>query len=195
MTKLLVLFLSLILINPAYAEDEASEAMASTTEEISNENQNTNSAEFFQKIEAEKASAENESDVEIIRQVEQKEFALPDCNDNMLYNKTKEFINSYFEKIGSQGTLYRRRHYFVINSLDRFTQEDVAAYKNSSKQVVANAIANIEVNYALTDENIRLCKNTGQNRYVKDIYLLIFPQSGQTKAHDPLSNFVHTALT
>lgn len=189
MNKLLILFLSLFFINSSYAEDIVSEEnvpeqteaevqrdINATTEQIQKTN-SINSEEFFKQVEEENAiNAEKEPEVEIIHKVEAKHFSLPACDDKNLYDKTKEFIDSYFEKLNSKGTLYRRRHYFVIKSLESFTVEDIAAYKTASKQTVANAIANVEVNFSLSDENLRLCKSTSQNKYTKNIYLLIFPK-------------------
>lgn len=166
---------------PELTEAEVQETLKANEELFQKNHNGMSSEEFFKKIDEEKASeseasAEKKPELELIHQVEKKVYALPECGDTKLYEKTKEFIDSYFEKLNSKGTLYRRRHYFVVKGLEQFIKEDIVAYKTTNKSVVANAIANIEMNYGLDDDNLRLCKSTSQNKYVKNVYLLIFPK-------------------
>lgn len=189
MNKLLILFLSLCFISPTYAGDVVSKENVpeatvaevqeelTVTEEQSLATNKMNSEEFFKQAEQENVlNAEKKPEVEIIHKIEAKHFSLPACDDKKLYEETKKFIDSYFTNLASKGTLFRRRHYFVIKSLESFSMEDVAAYKTTAKPTVANAIANIEVNLGLNDDNLRLCKSTSQNKYTKNIYLLIYPK-------------------
>ena len=161
MKKILTLAICLLLSAPVFAE----EADTQVSEEL-----------IKQIDEGNMTDSEKKPEIEIIHKVEHKIIPLPECDNPLLYEKTKEFLNTYFERLGSLGTLYRRRYYFVLHSLDKFIKEDIAAYKTAETQVVANAIANAEVNFSLSDDNLRLCKNTSNNKYVQDIYLLIFPK-------------------
>lgn len=193
MNKLLILFLCFCVVSAASAGDtpadyesaqELSEAEVQDTlkqnEEAFQKVNGMSSEEFFKKLDEENAlnaeNGEKKTEVEIVRQVDKKIYVLPECNDEKLYTKTKEFIDSYFEKLNSKGTLYRRRHYFIVQDLDKFIKEDVVAYKTSNTPEVANAIANVEMNNGLNDENLRLCKSSSQNKYAKKLYLLISPK-------------------
>jgi len=161
MKNFLTLTLCLLLSIPAFAEEADTEISEELIKQIDEENT---------------TDAEKQPEIEIIHKVEHKITPLPECNNPILYEKTKEFLKTYFAQFGNLGTLYRRRQYFVINSLDKFINEDISAYKTAEKQAIANAIANVEVNYNLQDDNLRLCKNTSENQYAKDTYLLISPK-------------------
>jgi hypothetical protein len=161
MKNFLTLSLCFLLSIPAFAEEANTEISEELIKQIDEENT---------------TDAEKQPEIEIIHKVEHKVTPLPECNNPILYEKTKEFLKTYFAQFGNLGTLYRRRQYFVINSLDKFINEDISAYKTAEKQAIANAIANVEVNYNLQDDNLRLCKNTSENQYAKDTYLLISPK-------------------
>jgi hypothetical protein len=161
MKNILTLSLCFLLSIPAFAEEANTGISEELIKQIDEENT---------------TNAEKQPEIEIIHKVEHKVTPLPECNNPILYEKTKEFLKTYFAQFGNLGTLYRRRQYFVINSLDKFINEDISAYKTAEKQAIANAIANVEVNYNLQDDNLRLCKNTSENQYAKDTYLLISPK-------------------
>lgn len=161
MKKFLILAICILLSVPSFAE----EADIEISEEL-----------IKQIDEGNVTDAEKEPEIEIIHQVEHKIIPMPECDNPVLYEQTKEFLNTYFGKLDNLGTLYRRRQYFVVHNLDKFIKEDIAAYKTTKTPVIANAIASAEVNFSLSDDNLRLCKNTSKNEYAKNIYLLIFPK-------------------
>lgn len=178
MNKFLVLAICILFSTPAFAENVvSSENTSEAAETTVQESTVKNSEELLKEIDEQNLTDEaKQPEIEIIHKVEHKIIPLPECDNPLLSEKTKEFLNTYFEKLSSLGTLYRRQQYFVLHSLDKFEKEDISAYKTAEKQVIANAIANAEVNFSLTDDNLRLCKNTSQNKYAKDTYLLIFPK-------------------
>ena len=159
MKKFLTLAICLLLSTPVFAEEADTEISGELIKQIDEGNI---------------TDAEKQPEIEIIHKVEHKVTPLPECNNPILYEKTKEFLNTYFERLGNLGTLYRRRYYFVLHNIDKFVKEDIAAYKTAKKFMAKYDTPG--VNFSLSDDNLRLCKNTSENKYAKDVYLLIFPK-------------------
>ena len=121
--------------------------------------------------------AERKPEAEVVHKIENKVVSLPPCNDKKLYENNIEFIRDYFDKVADISTLQRRRRHFIINNLANFDEENIANYQTSATSPVSDYIAEVKVNNGLTDENLRLCKNTSKDMFAKDLYLLIYPEN------------------
>lgn len=125
----------------------------------------------------EKASKENDKPIETITHTIEKDIiSLPDCNDEKLIAKTKEFIENHFSKITNQNVTFRRRRYFILNGLNEYTKENIANYKTEKSRPVSDLIVNLRVNGNIIEDNMLLCKNSNTNDTVGNIYLLVHPK-------------------
>jgi len=189
MNKLLILFLSLMLTVPAYAE----ELQNNTEQTVEVAQENTNEAvkegadeaqvsvENSEAVKVEDINTEGvkQPEFEIVRVVEKEITPMPACDDEQLFEKTKEYITAYFDKTKNEGTLYRRRRHFILKGLDKFEKENIANYKTSATRPVSDIIADVKINKSVVEENMQLCKNKSLDEYAGKIYLLIYPQNDE----------------
>lgn len=132
--------------------------------------------------EALQPSAE-EVEVTVTHKIEKKMLPLPECDDETLLAKTKEFLTTYFAETDNQSTLFRRRKYFLLNKLTDFTKEDVANYKSAATRPISDTIIELQMNEKILEENMRLCKKASARKVLGDIYLLIYPFEKGYKVH------------
>ena len=119
----------------------------------------------------------------IVYKVEKKILPLPECDDEKLLAKTKEFITAYYAKSNNKGVLFRRRSHFLLNNLDKFSKENVANYKSEATRPVSDEIVNLLMNENILEENMRLCKKQAGEKISNDVYLLIYPFEQSYKVH------------
>ena len=115
----------------------------------------------------------NEVEDVIIRKVKKNIIEAPQCNDEILIEKTKEFINSYYDNNKVDNVFDRRKKLFILKYINDFSEENIANYKSQDKRPVADVIANLLVNEKILEENIRLCKNNSKNKEANEVYLLV----------------------
>jgi len=196
MKKLLILLMLL-----GFDINGISLAMAEENEDINLINENTNeqvnnkaeqqSEENIEindetsEISAKDISSEPEANVEYekIVKVEREVTSLPLCDDEKLIKETSDYIKKYFDSIPNEGTIYRRRRYFILNNLDKFKEVNIEDYKTAETSPVSDIIADVKVNKGLVDENIRLCKNQSSDKYAGQIYALIYPAEDGYEVH------------
>lgn len=184
MRNLLVLILSLVLSTfNAYAEETPEPATAeNVAEEVAAPEENN-----VQKatIDPKEISSEPEKkpELEVVHQIERKMIPMPACDDETLLKRSSEFIGAYFEANANEGTLYRRRRYFILHNLDKFQTENVANYKTAATSPVSDIIADIKTNHGVAEENMRLCKNISSDKFAGKIYLLIYPEEEGYRVH------------
>lgn len=122
-------------------------------------------------------SPEKEPEEVVIHPIEKDIKPLPDCNDEVLLQKTLEFVSTYLNQSANMGMMFRRQRYFILNNLNNFKKENVAFYKTEEKRPVSDVIADVAVNEGVIEENMLLCKNQNKNKEVKDLYLLVTPKT------------------
>lgn len=201
MNKLLILFFCLCLAQPVFAEDVAvSEAVVeqvenkaeeaintdkeqqqaieqTVSEEHTEETNATLSEELLEKVDEENAlNSPKQPEYEELRDVKEEIVPMPSCDDEQLQKETSKYINDYFNLTPNEGTLFRRRRYFILHNLDKFKEENIANYKTDETSPVSDIIAATKVNKGIAEENLRLCKNIAKDKYAGRIYLLIYPE-------------------
>lgn len=119
----------------------------------------------------------------ITHKIEKKIMPLPECDDEILLTKTKEFLKAYFAKSNNQSTLFRRRKHFLLNGLDGLTKENIANYKTQAARPVSDVIVELQINEKILEENMRLCKKVSVSKILGDVYLLIYPFKEGYKVH------------
>lgn len=117
----------------------------------------------------------------ITYEVKKEILPLPSCNDEKLIKKTKEFIENYYKQIVNNSVIMRRKKYFILKDLNKFTKENIANYKTEKSRPVSDVIAELKVNENIIEENILLCKSQSENRYVENIYILAHPYNSGYK--------------
>ena len=127
--------------------------------------------------------SEKTPEYEVTYKVSSKQYPLPECSDENLLNHAQDYIETFLDETTNKGTLQRRRRYFVLHNLDKFSTEDVANYETSATSPVSEMIADIKINEKIAKQNIRLCKNISKDRYAGSIYLIIYPKDGEYKVH------------
>lgn len=190
MNKLLVLYFGLLLSSPVYAGDtpesadnapELTEAEVQETlkanEEMFQKTHGITSEEFLEQVDKEsQLNSPKKAEYEEIREIPKNIVVPPSCEDEKLQQETIKYVNDYFNLTKNEGTLYRRRRYFVMHNLDKFKEENIANYKTEATSPVSDIIASIKVNKGIDEENMRLCKNTSKDKFAGDIYLVIYPE-------------------
>lgn len=172
MKKILIFCISICLnlsqINFALAEENTQ-----TTEEVVSSVENSEAtAKIIENVEINK---EKEPEYEVVHKVEVERVPLPTCDDATLVSKTSEYITSYLSKNDNAGTLYRRRRYFILHNLDKFTPENIANYKTAATRPVSDIIADVKMNSGVAEENMLLCKNQSSNKFAGKLYSLVYP--------------------
>lgn len=126
--------------------------------------------------EAEQVQSEEQKPQDtIVYKIEKEIISLPNCNDEELVEKTKEFIKTYFDKAKSQGVIFRRRKHFILNGVEEFTKENIANYKTPASRPVSDKIIELQMNEKVLEENMLLCKKTSNSKIMKDVFLLLHP--------------------
>lgn len=151
----LTLFLCLALTFSCYAEDEIAEP-----KEDMMATEQTSGSEPYQVI---------------TRKIEREVVPLPECNDGKLIAATREYIEAFFQKSENKNILFRRRRYFILNSLDKFEKENIANYKTEETRPVSDAVIDLKMNKNVLEENMLLCKNQSKNKFSANIYILVHP--------------------
>lgn len=124
-----------------------------------------------------------EAVIQITHKIEKKILPLPECDDEQLLAKTKEFLNAYFAQNDNQGTMFRRRKYFLLNKLTDFTKENIANYKTAATRPVSDVIIELQMNEKILEENMRLCKKSSTSKILGDVYLLTYPYKEGYRVH------------
>lgn len=181
---LLYLCLSLGLVFPVYAEENApaeetqpieqvEENVADTQETAANPEQEQNAI-----LENADMSLNKEKKPEFVveHKVEKDIQTLPTCEDENLQKNTYEYVKNYFAASKNTGALHRRQRYFILNNLNKFEEQNIADYKTPETSPISDMIAHIKVNRGVIEENMRLCKNKSENQYAGKVYLLIYPE-------------------
>lgn len=119
----------------------------------------------------------------ITRKVEKKLLPVPECNDEKLLAKTKEFLTAYFAKSDNKGVIFRRRKHFMLNGLADFTTENIANYKSAATRPISDIIIELQMNEKIVEENMRLCKKASVSKVLGDLYLLVYPYKEGYKVH------------
>lgn len=119
----------------------------------------------------------------VTHKIEKKILPLPECDDETLLSKTKEFLTAYFSDTTNEGTMFRRRKHFLLNKLTDFTKENVANYKTAAARPVSDVIIELQMNEKILEENMRLCKKASTSKVLGDIYLLVYPFENGYRAH------------
>lgn len=189
MNKLLILFFCLCLAGPVYAEDvvpsenapevaeNKAEEPANINKEQAQEDKASVSEELLDQVNQDSAqNSPKKPEYEEIRNVEEEIISLPACDDEGLQKETFKYITDYFNLTPNEGTLFRRRRYFILHNLDKFKEENIANYKTEETSPVSDIIAMTKVNKGVAEENLRLCKNTAKEKHAGRIYLLIYPE-------------------
>lgn len=109
----------------------------------------------------------------LVHKIEKNIIPIMTCDDSNLIKETKEFVKNFYEKNIPYSVKDKRKKHFVMNSLDLFEQENIANYKSSKMRPVSDLIANLLINEAVLEENMRLCKNQSKNKEASEVYLLI----------------------
>ena len=120
---------------------------------------------------------------EVIHTIEKEIIPLPNCNNETLIQKTKNFVIAYYNENILQNIFDRRRKHFVIDNIDKFVEEDIANYKTEKQRPVSDVLINLKINHGIIEENLRLCKNSSKNKEASNVYLVIHPQDGDFKVH------------
>lgn len=151
-------------------EEKGSEIKGSAEE-------NSSEKEDAEVINTEDISVKTEPEVEYeeVRKVEREIIPLPACDDEKFIKEAFDYIKKYFDTVPNEGTIYRRRRYFILNNLDKFKEVNVENYKTAETSPVSDIIADVKVNKGIVDENLRLCKNQSPDRYAGEVYALIYP--------------------
>lgn len=176
-------------VNVVISEGELNKTVSSNPEEQPQQTDNVKSNETSQNADTpvieellEKADEENalnspkQPEYEEIREVVEEIVSLPACDDENLQKETYKYINDYFNLSPNEGTLFRRRRYFILHNLDKFREENIANYKTEKTSPVSDIIAMTKVNKGIAEENLRLCKNIAKDKFAGKIYLLIYPE-------------------
>lgn len=164
------------------AQEIASEESAQEPDETVSEEQNQEpkegvSEELMEQVEQENAlDTPKKTEYEEIREVAEEIIPLPACDDERLRKEAFKYINDYFNLASNEGTLFRRRRYFVLHNLDKFKEENIANYKTEETSPVSDMIAATKINKGIAEENLRLCKNTAKDKFAGKIFLLIYPE-------------------
>lgn len=119
----------------------------------------------------------------ITHKVEKKLLQVPECNDEKLLAKTKEFLTAYFAKSDNQGVIFRRRKHFILNGITEFTTENIANYKTAAARPISDTIIELQMNEKILEENMRLCKKASVSKVLGDLYLLVYPYKEGYKVH------------
>lgn len=139
--------------------------------------ENSTETKDAEAVNAEDISVTQEPKVEYeeVRKVEREIIPLPACDDEKLIKEAFDYIKKYFDTVPNEGTVYRRRRYFILNNLDKFKEVNVENYKTAATSPVSDIIADVKVNKGIVDENLRLCKNQSPDKYAGEVYALIYP--------------------
>ena len=198
MKKLVILFLFIGLIshiNMACAEENISQeqtfeenvvepkADENLSEETQQEETEAGDTTHDNSITAEDISSQSVPQVEYeeVKEFKAEKIALPDCEDKKLIESAESYIKDFFDKVPNEGTIHRRRRYFILNNLDKFKEENIANYKTSETSPVSDIIADVKVNKGIAEENMRLCKNQSKDQYAGKVYILIYPEENEIK--------------
>lgn len=122
-----------------------------------------------------------QTEYEEVKELTIEKVSLPDCEDKKLIETTESYIKEFFDKVPNEGTIYRRRRYFILKNLDKFKEENIANYKTAETSPVSDIIADIKVNKGIAEENMRLCKNQSKDQYAGKVYILIYPDENEIK--------------
>ncbi len=125
----------------------------------------------------------NSQQNEIVHKIEKEIIPLPDCGNQKLIEKTKEFVIEYYKKNIFQNIFDRRKRHFVIDNIDKFVEEDIANYKTEKQRPISDMIIDLKVNKGVIEENLRLCKNSSKNKEASNVYLVIHPENDNFKVH------------
>lgn len=134
-----------------------------------------------------------QENIVVTHKIEKEVLPLPECNDETLLAKTKEFLNTYFANSDNQSVLFRRRKHFLLKGLNEFTKENIANYKTPATRPVSDLIVEVQVNEKIIDENMLLCKKKTIGKALGNIYMLVYPYKNGYKVH--LINIDKQALT
>ena len=174
-----ILILSLWVIFSSYAPvfaEETAEELPAVNEEQNLEEQGANIVEDIS------SEPKKKTEYEEIRDVIEEIISLPSCDDEALQKEAFKYINDYFNLKPNEGTLFRRRRYFILHNLDKFEEENIGNYKTEETSPVSDIIAATKVNKGIAEENLRLCKNTAKDKFAGRIYMLIYPEQNGIRA-------------
>ncbi|MBR5154379.1 MAG: hypothetical protein IKW58_01495 [Alphaproteobacteria bacterium] len=115
----------------------------------------------------------------VVHKIDKEIITLPNCNDEKLIEETKDFILQYYKKHPSYGVKDKRRKHFVLKYLNLFTEENIANYKTQKKRPVSDLIASLMLNEGIIEENIKICKNSSNNKEASELYLLLHADNHQ----------------
>ncbi len=101
---------------------------------------------------------------------------LPECNNALMLELVSAKIQEYQKANPSNSIVGRREQALIIKNLKNFIEEPVLGFNHDNNYNVAKELVMAKVNYHLNDNNIRLCRNIGN-----DIYLLIYPDEDRIK--------------
>lgn len=108
-------------------------------------------------------------------QVEKNIVSLPACDDEKLVEQAHAFIKTYYDTVPNKGTIYRRRRYFILHNLNKFSQENIDDYRTAATSPISDIIVDTKVNQGVIEENLRLCKNKSLDMYAGKVYMLLYP--------------------
>ena len=110
----------------------------------------------------EEISSEAPIEETITYEVKKEILPLPTCEDNVLLEKTKEFIQEYYSKSLDSSVVARRQRYFVLNNLNKFDKENVANYKTEKTRPVSDVIASLKINENIIEEPVEKTEETNE---------------------------------
>ncbi len=115
---------------------------------------------------------------------------LPTCGDEELKKLVLAKVSAYHKEHPVSSILEKRRQALLYKNLKQFTEVQTEGFTSKDDFNVANKLLMVKINNGLDNNELRLCKNSGQG-IAEDIYLLIYPYAYDIRVS--ILNFVPVA--
>ncbi len=112
---------------------------------------------------------------------------LPSCNDKLLIELVESKAEQYYAQHPATTIMERRNQKLLLKYLSSYQEVSPKGFTSKQNYNVANHLLMTKINLGLNDDELRLCKNSGQGN-ASDIYLLIYPKQGEIQVS--IINFI-----
>jgi hypothetical protein len=104
---------------------------------------------------------------------EKNEQGIPLCDDYYLMMNVSDGIKEYQKNNPPYNIIELRKQKLVLKNLNNFSEVPVTGFSQHDDFEVARDLVALKINNSLSDDNIRLCKNSAENQEIP-IYLMIY---------------------
>ena len=105
----------------------------------------------------------------------------PKCESQLLLDKVIRRIEDFTYNSYARSTISKRKNALIKANINGFATKNIKTFKPEDDFNTANALMSLKINKQLTDDDIILCKQTGNHKL--PLYLLIYPQEKDYMVH------------